>query len=96
MCSFTARQGTGDRGVRVAVDEHPVGRVLLEDGVEGGQHGTGLDAAAAGADLEVDVRLRDVQVVEEDVAHPHAVVLAGVHDDVAARADSRACTMGAT
>src|SRR5207247_2765908 len=36
------------------------------------------DLVAAGADAEVDVRARQLQLVEEELRHPLVVVLAGV------------------
>ena len=82
MCSFTARQRAGERGVGVAVDEHPVGPCSLEHRVERGEHRAGLHAVAARADAEVDVGRGDAEVGEEDVGHVGVVVLAGVHDHV--------------
>ena len=96
-CSFTARQRAGERGVRVAVDQHPVGAVLVDHRVHRREHAPRLDAVRAGADAEVDVRCGDLQVGEEDVRHQGVVVLAGVDDDVVvAPAASRAAAIGAS
>ena len=75
-------EGAGEGGVGIAVDEGPVGLVLLEDLIHPGEHRAGLAAVGAGADGEVHVRCRDPQVREEDVAHRGVVVLSGVDDDV--------------
>ena len=90
-------EGAGQRRVGVAVDQHPVGALLVEHGVERGEHGAGLHAVAARADAEVDVRVRDAQVGEEDVGHARVVVLAGVHDDVLdVAAPAKAAATGAS
>src|SRR6185436_18659127 len=39
-------------------------------------------AVWATADLEIDARLRDLEIAEERSAHPGVVVLAGVHQDL--------------
>ena len=74
--------GGGQGRVRVAVDEDPVRSLFAEHGIEGGEHGAGLHAVAAGADAEVDVWGGDGEVLEERVGHRGVVVLAGVDDDV--------------
>ena len=75
-------QRARERGVRVAVDQHPVGAVLVDHRVQRREDAARLDAVRAGADAEVDVRCGDLQVGEEDVRHQGVVVLAGVDDDV--------------
>ena len=41
----------------------------------------GLPAVRAGADLQVVIRGRDAQLIEERLRHQVVIVLAGVHQD---------------
>lgn len=72
----------GEGGVRVAVHEHPVGGVLIEDRIERTKHRTGLYTVASRSDTEVHIRRRNAKVIEEHVREHRVVVLAGVHDHV--------------
>ena len=72
------REGAGERRVGVAVDEQPVRLPGDELALDPGQHLAGLGAVGPGADLEVDVRIGDAELVEEDARHLVVVVLAGV------------------
>lgn len=74
--------GCGERRVRVAVDEDPIGSMFREGGLEGAEHRTGLRSVAAGPDSEMHVRRGDAEILEEDIAHDRVVVLARVDDDV--------------
>ena len=74
------RQGPGQRGVRVPVDQDPVGTVGLDGLVHGREHRSGLHAVRSRADPEVDVRGRDSQVAEEDIGEHRVIVLPGVNN----------------
>ena len=55
--------------------------VLQHDRLEG-RHDVGrLGRVGAGADLQVDVRLGNLELPEEQVAHPLVVMLAGVDQE---------------
>ena len=75
-------EGTGERASWCRRRRAPSRGVLEEDGVHRREHGAGLDPVGAGADAEVDVGGRDVEILEEDVGHVGVVVLARVDDDV--------------
>ena len=81
--------GRGQRRVRVAVDQHAIGRVLEHDGLQSDQHVAGHGPVGAAADLEVDVGLGDLQVAEERRAHGIVVVLPGVDQDFGVGAAQR-------
>jgi hypothetical protein len=76
------REGPREGGVRVPVHEDDVRVLLLEDLLELDQHLPGLAGVGPGADVEVVVRLRDVEDLEEHVAHRLVVVLARVDQDL--------------
>ena len=77
----------GERRVGVAVGEHHVRPVLEDRRLERLQHAGGLPSMRSGADAEVEVRLRNSELGEEDVRHRRVVMLPGMHDQ--ARRSSR-------
>jgi hypothetical protein len=75
-----SHQTARDRAVHVANDHHGAGIAVACHGLErlhdlGGLHG------GAAAHAQVQIRLGNAQLPEEQVAHVVVVVLAGVHED---------------
>lgn len=71
-----------ERGVGVAVNEHPVGSVLVEHGIQRREDAPCLDPVRARTHAQVNIWVRDAKVSEEDVRHERVVVLPRVHDDM--------------
>src|SRR5581483_1559137 len=71
-----------ERAVGVAQHEQPVGRVEVEDGVDGGEDRSDPLGEPASGHAQVTVRLADAELLEEDVAEHRIEVLPGVdqHD----------------
>ena len=76
-----ASERTREGGVRVAIDEDQVWRLLQEDLLETREHVSRLPTMAPGTDVELVVRIGDVKGVEEHVRHIRVVVLAGMDQD---------------
>ena len=72
----------GERGVRVAVDEHQRGLQLLQHRLERRQDARRLGGVRAAAGVELAVGRRDAQLLEEDPRELVVVVLAGVDDQL--------------
>ena len=68
------RTGAGGGRVRVAVDEHPVGPLALDDGPDRPRHGVDV----GGTEVEPVRRRGDGELVEENLRHRWIPVLAGV------------------
>ena len=60
------RQGAGERGVRVAVDQDEIRLDLRELGLERLEHPRRLRAERSAADPELPVGRRDPELLEED------------------------------
>ncbi|KAF5047213.1 hypothetical protein DSECCO2_462840 [anaerobic digester metagenome] len=75
---FRGREGAGEGRVRVPVDEDHVRVPLLDHALDPDEHRARLLGMAPGADPEVMIGDRDLQLLEEDVRHPRVVVLARV------------------
>ncbi len=73
-------QRRGERRVDVADDDDEVRPLLGEDRLEAEHHRRGLRRVAAAADAEIPIRLRQRQLVEEDLRQGVVVVLAGVDE----------------
>ena len=73
-------QAAGDRAVHVAHHQHRVRPVLEQHRLEALHDLGGLLRVRAAADAEVQIRLRDSELPEEQVAHVRVVVLSGVHE----------------
>jgi hypothetical protein len=89
-------QRTSKRGIGIAVDQHPVRLLLLDQCFDTLEHATGHGAMAQAVNTEVVVRARDVKLFEENIGHPLVEMLAGVNDDfvdIVARADDAADSM---
>ena len=76
------RNRAGQGGVDVPHHHDPVGLFLQQHLLEGDHGLPDLLGMGAGPDLQVDVRVRDAETVEEAFGHAHVVVLAGVDQDV--------------
>ena len=76
------REGPREGRVRVPVHDDDVRVLLLEDFLELDQHRPGLAGVGPGADPQVVIWFRDVQDLEEDVAHRIVVVLTRVDEDL--------------
>src|SRR5207237_10256133 len=68
----------GKRRVGVAVDEHPVGPLLAQASLDRGLHRVRVSCAQ----VEAVARLREAQLLEEDLRELVVVVLPGVDDDL--------------
>ena len=79
---FGGCKSPGHDGVGVALDEDDVGRLLHQDILDPGQDPGGLAGLGSGADIEVVLRLGEIQVLEERPVHLVGVVLAGVKDKI--------------
>ena len=64
--------------------------MLEDDRLEASQHLAGHRPVRATADLEVDIRLWDLEVPEEGGAHRLVVVLPGMDEDLGVRRAQRA------
>ena len=71
---------SGERAVDVAGHDHEVRPELHEEPLELDQCFAGLLAVGAGADRELVVRLRERQLLEEDVVDLAVVMLAGMDE----------------
>jgi hypothetical protein len=74
-----AGQRTGHSGVRVAVDEQHVGPLARDQRFQRGQHPRGLRGVGPAPEIELVIRPRQPQLVEEHARQLVVVVLAGVH-----------------
>lgn len=75
-------QRTGERGVGVAIDQHPIGLFLLNQRFDTFEHAPGHRTMAEASDAKVVVRARDVELIKENVRHVGVEVLASVDDDL--------------
>ena len=75
-------EGGGDGRVHVAVDHDERGPTVDEQLLEPDHDRCGLRRVAARPDLQVDVRLRQAELAEEDLGHLLVVVLAGVDEQL--------------
>lgn len=73
-------QGARQRGVHVPHDDHQVGPLGFEDLLEGDHHAGCLPGVGVAPHPQVEVRLGELELPEEDVAHPLVVVLTRVDD----------------
>ncbi len=76
------RSRSGERRVRVPVDEHPVGPLVGDDRLERRLQRRQHLLARQCADAEAVRRLGQPELLEEDVRQLAVVVLAGVHHDL--------------
>ena len=74
------RERAGERRVDVAGDDDEVGLPVEQDPLDPDERPRRLLRVGARADAEEDVRLRQVELGEEDVRHVRVVVLAGVDE----------------
>ena len=69
--------------------------MLDQNGFDADERPRGLLAVAARADVQEDVRHRELELVEEDVRHRRVVVLAGVDEQrLDGRRDRPQCAQG--
>ena len=73
---------TGERGVRVAVDERQVRLELGQYRLQREQHARGLLGVRARADAQLTIRRGHAELVEEDLGELVVIVLARVHDQL--------------
>lgn len=78
---FGRGQGTGEGGIGIAIDQDPVGPFVQDARLDGLQHPPGHGAVVEVGDAEVVMRLRDVELLKEDVRHIGIEVLTRVDDD---------------
>lgn len=79
------RQRSGQRAVGIAVHQRPIRFFLKQHALNHLDHPPGVLAMRAAADAEVIVGARDVEFIEEHVAHIGVVMLAGMHQHLAHR-----------
>ena len=77
---FNRNKSACDRAVYIADDENVIGFEIEHYRFEAFHYLSGLDGMTAGADLEIDIRLGDIQLVKEELAHVLIVVLPGVNE----------------
>jgi hypothetical protein len=75
-------QGSGQRRVRVAIDEHRVGALGQEDWLEGDEHPGRRPGLASPADSQAMVRASEAELGEERAGHLFVPVLPGVDEDL--------------
>jgi hypothetical protein len=75
-------QRRGNGGVHIAVDDHPVRTLALEDRRDAFHDARGLLRMTSRSDAQIDVGLRDREVAKECARQSLVVVLAGVDDDL--------------
>ncbi|OPZ80283.1 MAG: hypothetical protein BWY77_01154 [bacterium ADurb.Bin431] len=71
-------QGSRQGRVGIAINQHPVGFLLLQHPLDPDQHLGGLLAVRAGTDLEIEVGRGDLQLLEKKLRHVAVIVLTGV------------------
>lgn|GEM_PF-1258595 len=76
------RESACERRVRVAVDQHQVRNLGLQDLLDAGEHRSCLCRVHPRPDAQVVIRPGDLELLEEDVRHPRVVVLARVDQDL--------------
>ena len=72
-------QGAGQSGINVADHQHAGRLVRIEHRLEAAHDLGGLHGVGARAHLEIDIRLRQLQIGEQPVVHVRVVMLAGMH-----------------
>jgi hypothetical protein len=72
----------GESGVRVPVDEHEVGLLRDDRGLDPGQHARRLLRVAPGARLQAMLGRLEAELVEENLRELAVVVLARVQEDL--------------
>ena len=80
MPSFTLDQRAGDRGVDVAHDDNGIRRVAGQYRLEPLHDFSRLHGVRARADFQIDIRARNAELLEKQLAHPLVVVLARVDE----------------
>ncbi len=73
------RKRCTERGISVAVYEHPVGLLVHEDTLQADQDGRCLCGVRRGTDHEIDCRRRDRELIEERLRKQRGVMLPGMH-----------------
>jgi hypothetical protein len=76
------REGAGECGVRVSVDEHEVGLLRDDSGLDPGQHACRLLRVAPGSRLQAVLGRLESELVEENLRELVIVVLACVQHDL--------------
>ena len=74
-------QGDGDGAVDVADHEDEIGLAFEKDRLDASENFGGLRGVGAGADFEIDVRLGNAHLAEEDIGELFVIVLASVNED---------------
>ena len=77
---FFGNYRTGQGGVDVTDDHHQVWLLLQTHFLETRHHFGSLHRMASAADVEVVIRLRDLELLKKYVTHVAVVMLTGVHD----------------
>ena len=77
---FGGGQGASDGGVHVTHYHHHVGAILHDDLLVGDHHPTCLLSMAAATCAQVDMGLRQFQVLKKGIRHVEVVVLSCMYD----------------
>ena len=75
------RHRAGERGVGVTVHQYPIGLFLLDERLNAFKHASSHGTVAQSCNVQVVVRARDVELLEEYIRHVGIKMLAGVNDD---------------
>jgi hypothetical protein len=75
-------EAAGERRVRVAVDEHEIRALSLQQRAEGSQHARGLLGVGPAVDAELALGARHAELLDEHGAELVVVVLAGVDEQL--------------
>jgi hypothetical protein len=75
---FCRNQRGRDRRVHIAIDEHPVGALSLENRLNPFHHARRLHSLRSGAHFQVDTGTGDFEVGEKGIRQRFVVVLSGM------------------
>jgi len=76
-------QSPGQGGIGVAVDQHQIRFLCVQQSFDGHQHLRSLFAVRSGTNLQVHIGLGNPQFIKKKLRHIGIVVLAGVHEVLA-------------
>ena len=75
-----ANKRTGEGGVNIAYNQHPIRLFAQHNRFEAFHDGGCLRGVGGGTNVEMNIRLRQFEIVEERVRHGRVVVLTGMNN----------------